>query len=321
MYYVHSRTGKSFWLKFSFVKFQYLLTPLHLAVNNGNTAMVAFLLEHQAKVDCVDVNKRSALMFGCIIGNLPIVELLIQNGANIRLKDNEGFTALKYAQLYHHVECKMAVLDARKHPRLTQSDNSTNSSRAGVCFPTNHSQGCTDEGALYSHGTKKALEKTSSSKSVSVLSDKAHMSVPKIFIENDEVRYQPIGSEPDGSDVSSVVGQFVEEVDINDVSELKHICEERSPLNSYRSNEPNQVFAQEIEVPLPPDVLQLTAPSELHVNVCDPEILRISQASQWNFQQSLSQLSLFSNDATPAKMCTMSDVESSGYSNMKASCQ
>ncbi|KAF8567382.1 hypothetical protein P879_04093 [Paragonimus westermani] len=203
---------------------KYLLTPLHLAVNTGNVAMVAFLLEHQAKVDCVDVNKRSALMFGCIIGSLPIVELLIQNGANIRLKDNEGFTALKYAQLYHHTECKMAVLDARKH---------SSSSRAGVCSPTDHSQGSTDEDVPNRRRTKKTPGKTSSNKPTSVPIDKAHISVPKIFIENDETRYQPIGSETDEGGGSSAVDQFVGELGVINLTLAQR---KRSPSETNHSH-------------------------------------------------------------------------------------
>jgi hypothetical protein len=104
-------------------------TPLHIAIENGNLEMVRILIESGADVNAktklgitpllmiedhengfdlakllvskgADVNvqnngKETVLMFAAEGGNVEFVRLLLENGANPRLKDRDGETALE----------------------------------------------------------------------------------------------------------------------------------------------------------------------------------------------------------------------------------
>ncbi|OON23377.1 ankyrin repeat protein [Opisthorchis viverrini] len=69
--------------------FQSGRTALHLAVNNRDTAMVTFLLECNANVNCLDCDGRTPIMLACIVGHLPAVELLLRAGAELDVRDED----------------------------------------------------------------------------------------------------------------------------------------------------------------------------------------------------------------------------------------
>ncbi|VDP75265.1 unnamed protein product [Echinostoma caproni] len=77
-----------------------------------DVSMMTFLMENEAELNCVDQKKRSALMLACINGNRNITDLLLRAGADPKLKDSEGFTALSFAKLYDHKPCADLVQQA-----------------------------------------------------------------------------------------------------------------------------------------------------------------------------------------------------------------
>ena len=67
-------------------------------IKQGNYEAVKGMIQAGA-----DVNKKSVgmtpLMYAARQNRVEIVKLLIANGANVKVKSNRGFTALKYAEM------------------------------------------------------------------------------------------------------------------------------------------------------------------------------------------------------------------------------
>ena len=74
------------------------MTVLHFAVQNGDTEVVKFLVEHGADIKAQDtVLSRSAIHFAAENGNLDCVKYLAEHGADLEDRDVYGATALHYA--------------------------------------------------------------------------------------------------------------------------------------------------------------------------------------------------------------------------------
>ncbi len=73
-------------------------TPLCVAIQKGEFDLVKKLVEYGA-----DVNEKSfgmtPLMVAARYNKVEILKFLLANGANVNVKDEKGFTALKYAEL------------------------------------------------------------------------------------------------------------------------------------------------------------------------------------------------------------------------------
>jgi ankyrin repeat protein len=73
-------------------------TALMLAAYNGHTKIVQLLINNGANVNIKDKNNRTSLMFASSGPFAETVSLLIKNGAKTNEVDNvEGFTALMFA--------------------------------------------------------------------------------------------------------------------------------------------------------------------------------------------------------------------------------
>ncbi len=111
-------------------------TPLMFAAQKGHTDCVKFLLQNGAHFNMFDaakigmlewlkrlvdgggdVNqrdgylKRTPLMWAAGNGHTDCVEYLIQNGAKLDLKDEDGWTALHYAALGGHLEVMKKLVE------------------------------------------------------------------------------------------------------------------------------------------------------------------------------------------------------------------
>ncbi|PHK33334.1 ankyrin [Nostoc linckia z16] len=75
----------------------YKATPLATAISKGDVDAVKKFIEYGA-----DVNERSngitPLMLAARYNNVEIINLLVASGANLKAKDDKGYTALKYAE-------------------------------------------------------------------------------------------------------------------------------------------------------------------------------------------------------------------------------
>lgn len=78
-------------------------TPLGFAISKGDIETVKKFIEYGADVNEVS-NGMSPLMIAARYNKVEIIKLLLSKGANINKKDENGFTALKYAQLSNAAE-------------------------------------------------------------------------------------------------------------------------------------------------------------------------------------------------------------------------
>ena len=81
------------------------LTPLHLAVSKGHAEIVQLLLENRADINIKSGEKGlTPLIYGAIHGKLKIMNILIDFGADMKLTTDSGRNALHYAAGNGHDE-------------------------------------------------------------------------------------------------------------------------------------------------------------------------------------------------------------------------
>jgi len=84
--------------KFGLVKEYRKTTPLAVAIQKGDVETVKKFLEYGT-----DVNEKSngmtPLMVAARYNQVEIIKLLLSKGANAKMQDDRGFTALKHAQV------------------------------------------------------------------------------------------------------------------------------------------------------------------------------------------------------------------------------
>ena len=73
-------------------------TPLHYAASGGSVPLLKLLIENHAYIDAESPNGTTPLMMAAMYGTGVAVELLLQEGADPRLKNQQGLTALEFAQ-------------------------------------------------------------------------------------------------------------------------------------------------------------------------------------------------------------------------------
>lgn len=71
-------------------------TPLHYAASGAHVEIVRALLEHHAFIDAQSANKTSPLMLAARMRALPVVQLLIDQGADPSLRNDAGLDAAAY---------------------------------------------------------------------------------------------------------------------------------------------------------------------------------------------------------------------------------
>lgn len=85
------------------IKDKYGYTPLHIACECGNLPIVQCLVEKGADIEEKDECRRNFLHLVCKQGNLPIAQYLIEKGVNIEEKDDEGKTPLHTVCEYPYI--------------------------------------------------------------------------------------------------------------------------------------------------------------------------------------------------------------------------
>ncbi len=102
------------------------LTPLHMAAFNGHTSVVKLLLEHGALVDAKDNEGKTPLLHACT-GPFPeTVEVLIAANADINVKEaTEAFTPLMMAAGLGQVEVVKLLLRHNADKAVLDNDGDT----------------------------------------------------------------------------------------------------------------------------------------------------------------------------------------------------
>jgi ankyrin repeat protein/superfamily I DNA/RNA helicase len=101
-------------------------TALMYASQKGNTKIVELLIENKANLDLKSIEGATALIFASQKGNTEIVELLLNSGANPNLQNkNEGATALIYASKNGQTEMAKLLIENKANLDLQNNDGST----------------------------------------------------------------------------------------------------------------------------------------------------------------------------------------------------
>ncbi|XP_054714802.1 ankyrin repeat domain-containing protein 16-like isoform X2 [Uloborus diversus] len=98
-------------------------SPLHIAAHCGHLNSVQFLLSCQVPVDPLKRADWTPLMLACTKNNADVVKVLVENGANLLLKNKDGWTAFHIASREGHIDVIKNLL--LKNPNLwkTRSNN------------------------------------------------------------------------------------------------------------------------------------------------------------------------------------------------------
>lgn len=75
-------------------------TPLHYACSKGQLEVAQYLIANGAIVDSLSTGNTTPLMMAVQSGNEPLIKLLLDKGADIRLKNSQGITAMDIAVIY-----------------------------------------------------------------------------------------------------------------------------------------------------------------------------------------------------------------------------
>lgn len=84
---------------------------LNEAAAGGNLEIIRMLLDAGAQINEKDANGNTPLIAAVMFGKLESIKLLIEKGADPNLPDNRGNSALDYAQLLGKFSDKQAILD------------------------------------------------------------------------------------------------------------------------------------------------------------------------------------------------------------------
>lgn len=92
-------------------------TPLHYAASGGHTALIGLLLENSAYVDAESPNGSTPLMMAAMYGSEASVKILLHEGADPKLKNQQGLTALDFAQSGKRPDAVEAIAEAIRSKR------------------------------------------------------------------------------------------------------------------------------------------------------------------------------------------------------------
>lgn len=74
--------------------------PIHYAATNGHLQITQFLIANGAMVNALSPSETTPLMMSVSSGNELLIKLLLDNGADLRMRNHEGYTAIDVAQMF-----------------------------------------------------------------------------------------------------------------------------------------------------------------------------------------------------------------------------
>ena len=96
------------------------------AAVKGDTTEIRQLISENTEIDAQEpVGGSSALMLACLYGQTESAEALIEHGASLTLKNNDGATALHIAAFFCHKETVLLLLEQGANPNATNNSGQT----------------------------------------------------------------------------------------------------------------------------------------------------------------------------------------------------
>ncbi len=87
-------------------------SPLHYAAASGSILVIRVLLDQHAYIDAESPNKTTPLMMAARAGRRDAVQYLLDEGADLSLKNEQGLGAVEFARAQGHADLA-AALEAR----------------------------------------------------------------------------------------------------------------------------------------------------------------------------------------------------------------
>jgi len=100
---------------------QHGFSPLILACYSENIEIVIFLIDNKVDLNFLSL-EGTALMAATVKGNLKIVELLLENGANPDLTNEDGISALMYAIQFKNISIVKLLLKYKANKLLLDKE-------------------------------------------------------------------------------------------------------------------------------------------------------------------------------------------------------
>ena len=91
-------------------------TALHYAATAGADEIVRLLLDHYAYIDAESPNRTTPLMMAARGGHILTVKLLLDEGADATLKNDQGLSALDLAKKFEHTDIVEGLTYRLQHP-------------------------------------------------------------------------------------------------------------------------------------------------------------------------------------------------------------
>jgi hypothetical protein len=98
------------------------MTPFHYAAANGHIEIARLLLQNGAEVNVRNNYGNTPLHIAASHGNVDILHLLVENGADLEAQDDHGSRALHFATCYHQLP-SIQELVSRYHVDINAREN------------------------------------------------------------------------------------------------------------------------------------------------------------------------------------------------------
>ena len=92
---------------------------LHISVLYGLKEIVEFVLKKYSNlIDSKNINGKTPLFYAVDVGNLEIIKILLNNGADIDIKQNDGLNVLIYAINYKNINVNIIKLFIQHYQKI-----------------------------------------------------------------------------------------------------------------------------------------------------------------------------------------------------------
>ena len=99
-----------------------LVERFHFAVLLGDVSLVESMLQKGVPVDCVDRDGRTALFPAARYNRTDVLRLLLQKGADVNKRDNSGYTPVHGSALYNSTEATVMLIEHGASINITNDD-------------------------------------------------------------------------------------------------------------------------------------------------------------------------------------------------------